>query len=218
MDTQGTGLRTLRTLMAVFSIAVLIVAAACNSKGGDGTGTGAGEEQAEGGGGGGGGGGEAAVAFSLASGFGAVTQSGQAGGNVDASTHGDACAGYVGSNPDYAVTVTGTVNAVFTAVSDVDTTLVITGPGGPYCDDDSGGDMNPMVQGEFAAGTYNVYVGTYSEDEASSYTLTVTEVVQAPPTPTPPTTAPTPTEPAPTEQAPTEPAPAETGATQQAPP
>lgn len=58
-----------------------------------------------------------------------------------------------------------------------DTTLVIRGPDGTYrCDDDSGGSLNPLVAGAFASGTYQVYVGTFTNTESPPFTIGFSEL------------------------------------------
>ena len=174
-------------LWAIVGIAALLWTAACDSGGEDGT-EGSGEESTEGGGattepsGGGG------QAIALAAGFTAITQAGTAGGNQDASElyPDSVCLGTVASSADHVVTVAGDVGVAINVTADEDTTLVITGPGGPYCNDDLEG-LNPGWQGTLAAGEYQVFVGTYDADEGGvPYTLVASpweEPVVEPPVP-----------------------------------
>ncbi len=79
-------------------------------------------------------------------------------------THGSGCfAGYLPSEPQLTFTVeTPTeARAVATSVGN-DLTMVIVGPGGPYCNDDFDG-LNPGFQQTWQPGEYTAYVGTYSE-------------------------------------------------------
>ena len=65
--------------------------------------------------------------------------------------------------------------------SEGDTTLVIQAPDGSYrCDDDTE-DMNPLVEGAFAPGTYKIWVGSYNEGEPSPYTLGISELANVVP-------------------------------------
>ena len=172
-------------LLATLGIACILLTAAC--KKGDGTeGTGEGQSggtQVTGG-----------QTFALSGDFATVTQEGLSGGTTDAMAHSPECVGMIAENPDHIATVEGTVNAKFAVTAEADTTLVILGPGGPYCNDDGDEGLNPDLTAELAAGEYQVFVGNYdSEEGAVAYTLTVTHVAPAaPPTPvTPPTTVPT---------------------------
>lgn len=176
---------------ALVGIAALLWTAACDS-GGEDTTEGSGEESTEGGGtttqpvGGGG------QTFTLAAGFTAVTQAGTAGGNQNAmDLYPDTdCLGTVASSADHVITVEGDVGVAINITADEDTTLVITGPGGPYCNDDFDG-LNPGWQGTLAAGEYQVFVGTYNADEggvpytlvASPWAEPVPEPVVEPPVP-----------------------------------
>lgn len=160
-------------LLTVLLAAAVMSAAGCD-KGGDGEGTGTGA-----GAGGGGGtttppvrmGGES---FSLAAGFTPLALAGRSGGSTDASTRGPDCVGNIGASADHTMTVTGSVAATLSVVAEADTTLVVLGPGGPYCNDDTNA-LNPAVTATFAAGTYEVFIGNYSSDEGpTAYTLAVT--------------------------------------------
>lgn len=52
--------------------------------------------------------------------------------------------------------------------------MVIEGPQGTWCNNDFEG-LNPGIKDAFPAGTYQVFIGTYSPDMAQ-YTLRVTEL------------------------------------------
>jgi hypothetical protein len=55
-----------------------------------------------------------------------------------------------------------------------DTTLVVEGPIGWWCVDDTNG-LNPALFGQWAPGNYRVFVGTYSPGESLAYTIAITE-------------------------------------------
>jgi hypothetical protein len=119
----------------------------------------------------GGGGGGAPV--SLGPGFtpDPTTVTGQAGGVVDASSFGSGCLGHIGSSPNHVLTVTGPIPYLrIVAAAGEDITLVVRRPDGTYlCNDDTEG-LNPMVEGQFVPGNYDVYVGSYSsEGQFASY-------------------------------------------------
>jgi hypothetical protein len=101
-----------------------------------------------------------------------------AGGTVQASSAAGDCVGIVAVAPDVQVDYrAGDYNLTFRATAYGDTTLLINGPDGQwYCDDDSGGDQNPMLTFyEPQSGIYDVWVGVY-EGETQSAELFITEL------------------------------------------
>ncbi|MGD9739211.1 MAG: hypothetical protein AB7O56_13170 [Bauldia sp.] len=145
-----------------------------------------------------------------------------AGGDIDAGTANLAtgCAGFIAAAPDYRVQYTPGEYMLSFAVASAagaDTTLVINGPDGAwYCDDDSWGELSPLVSfDQPLAGQYDVWIGVYgaaastaeatlflSEGDPATFptpteALTAAPAAPATPEPTPaPTPAPAP-EPAP---------------------
>jgi hypothetical protein len=82
----------------------------------------------------------------------------------------DNCRGYADVAPDINIYVnSGDVTHIemgFNAyTSGADTTLIVRAPNGDwYCDDDSGGDLNPYLNLRVdQSGKYDVWVGSYSE-------------------------------------------------------
>lgn len=68
------------------------------------------------------------------------------------------------------------------ARGDADLTLVVRSPGGMMrCNDDSDG-LNPVVEGAFEPGVYEVYVGLYSAGTATPYDLGVSTNASIQPT------------------------------------
>ncbi len=113
------------------------------------------------------------------------TARGQAGGPVQARTmvtDGTDCRGWLPSAPQVNLVLTTDFrNLRIMSHSAQDTTLVIRGPDGRYhCSDDDEG-LNPIVSGAFAAGTYSVYVGTYSQGTPASFVLGVSELMSVTP-------------------------------------
>lgn len=89
------------------------------------------------------------------------------GGQTDAS-YISGCRGYIATNPDVRIVYSaGGYPLTIWAEAQGDTTLVINAPDGRwYCDDDSGGNLNPMLR--FAnpmSGRYEVWVGTYGSTD-----------------------------------------------------
>lgn len=98
-----------------------------------------------------------------------------AGGTVAASQYGSDCAGTIASTPDHVLQL-GAFNYLKVSVESAsDTTLAIYGEpyGRWFCNDDSEG-LNPVIAGSWAAGTYYVYVGSFSG--TPSYNLVITEI------------------------------------------
>lgn len=90
-----------------------------------------------------------------------------AGGPVAAEMAADqSCRGYVSQAPDFALDFqAGSLPLFISAVSDADTTLVVSDPAGNWlCNDDGAGDFNPGLHIQPAqSGVYHVWVGTYLE-------------------------------------------------------
>lgn len=106
-----------------------------------------------------------------------VTRAGRAGGTTDAQTLGTgpmgACVGWVAPSPNYQMTLTAPFDYLELAVtSSGDTTLVIQGPVGYWCNDDSNG-LNPALFGRWAEGDYRIWVGTFSPGPMPEFTMTL---------------------------------------------
>ena len=93
-----------------------------------------------------------------------------AGGPAEAERFGTSCVGHVAEAPDFALDWAGGSDLSIVVVSDADTTLVVIGPDGQvWCDDDSGGDVNPGVRLNGApAGRYQIWVGSYAAENAAA--------------------------------------------------
>lgn len=102
---------------------------------------------------------------------------GQSGGQMDVRTTFSQCRGWIASDrPDHVITLTQPFNYLrIEGNASDDTTLVMQGPAGTLCDDDSAGNRNPRLEGTWPAGTYNVWVGSYNEGRFSRYQLQLTE-------------------------------------------
>jgi len=101
-----------------------------------------------------------------------------AGGDVDASTVGDNCRGYVTSAPGFRVQYqAGDFPLVFSVESDADTTLVIADPDGNwFCNDDANGTLDPEIVIDAPVnGQYDIWVGTFGEGVSPPATLHITE-------------------------------------------
>lgn len=85
------------------------------------------------------------------------------------------CRGFFREQPNHVMFVTSPQQfmRVF-AVSAADSTLVIRRPDGTVVCNDDTYNLNPSVEGGFQPGMYQIWVGTYRENESRPYQLTVT--------------------------------------------
>lgn len=126
---------------------------------------------------------------------------GQSGGPIQASTLGPSCRGTISGPPSHVVNArTGFPNLRFVVSARSDTTLVVRYPDGRVvCDDDSGGSLNPLVEGPTGPGQILVWVGTYGSGGSIPYIMGITTIpglrhdqlssgvaVALPPAPAPP--------------------------------
>jgi len=87
------------------------------------------------------------------------------------------CVGYVDLQPNHRMTLTSFFNDLRLEVqSPADTTLVVKGPGGSWCNDDAGGSKNPAIAGQWQPGIYSIWVGSYENNEYHPYILKITPV------------------------------------------
>lgn len=101
-----------------------------------------------------------------------------AGGRTPASNVGS-CAGWIASAPDFRLNYSaGGFPLTIFAVAGQDSTLVINAPNGRwYCDDDSGGNLNPSITWSSPmSGQYDIWVGTYAQGTNFSAQLGITEL------------------------------------------
>ena len=116
--------------------------------------------------------------FSIGAGFtpDPQTGTGTTGGARDAAqAFGGPCSGSVDTTPDHVITVTSAVNLKLYTTSTTDSTLVLRGPSGTFCDDDSRGELDAEINALLRPGRYEVYVGHLGQ--TGQYTLTLTENV-----------------------------------------
>lgn len=86
------------------------------------------------------------------------------------------CVGFVDTSPDHVMTLTNDFDFLSVEVqSSEDTTLIVRGPGGAWCNDDISG-KNPGIAGEWLAGTYEIWIGSYQRDKYYPYVLRLTQV------------------------------------------
>lgn len=103
----------------------------------------------------------------------------QAGGSIDVSSTLDNCSGFITNAPDLRLhwDGNGSLDLVVSAISNADTTLVINGPNGTwFCDDDSGDGANPSVTLSSVSGQYDIWIGTFSDEQPRSAVVAISEI------------------------------------------
>jgi len=88
------------------------------------------------------------------------------------------CNGFVDETPDHTLTLTSKFDYLRLLVqSPEDTTIIIKGPGGTWCNDDFNGKNSGLV-GEWLPGTYQIWVGSYEKGKYLPYTLQITKEIK----------------------------------------
>jgi hypothetical protein len=83
------------------------------------------------------------------------------------------CKGFMDEAPDHTLKLLSKFEYLKLVVnSPADTTMIIKGPGGTWCNDDFD-DKNPGVVGEWLRGTYQIWIGSYKENDSLPYTLKI---------------------------------------------
>lgn len=102
------------------------------------------------------------------------------GGSHRASEVRNGCAGWVASAPDFQLSFAGDMlPLIISAASDSDTTLLVNDPNGNWhCNDDGGNaGWNPALTfNNPASGTYDIWIGSYSQGDAANVTLSISEL------------------------------------------
>lgn len=119
-----------------------------------------------------------------------IIMAGTAGGPSDASTMGGAavsgyCVGVIPTTPQHVLEITAPISHLRVVVDAFtpgtggsnDTTLFVRVPGGNiWCDDDGGGELQPMVEGAVSPGRVEIFVGAYSSSGVGArYKIAFTE-------------------------------------------
>jgi hypothetical protein len=83
------------------------------------------------------------------------------------------CIGYIDEQPDHRMVLTEPFNFLSLQIqSPENTTLVVRGPGGSWCNDDYV-DMNPALAGQWLSGTYEIWVGSYNRNAYHPYIIRI---------------------------------------------
>lgn len=102
---------------------------------------------------------------------------GRAGGAIGAQgIHGQGtCRGFFVGPPSHVMLLTQPRDFLrMYVMAAADTTLIVRRPDGQVLCNDDTYQSNPAIEGAFPAGLYQVWIGTYRENEASPYALTIT--------------------------------------------
>ena len=85
------------------------------------------------------------------------------------------CVGYMAEPPAHILELKAFFKYLaVSARSQEDTTIVVKGPGGIWCNDDYDG-KNAGVSGQWLPGTYQIWVGSFKKGNSLPYTLRLTE-------------------------------------------
>lgn len=85
------------------------------------------------------------------------------------------CNGFIDAQPDHTIVLTQFFNYLsFQVQSPEDTTIIVRGPGGTWCNDDYSG-KNPGIAGQWLSGTYEVWVGSFDQNTYHPYVIRVSE-------------------------------------------
>ncbi len=86
------------------------------------------------------------------------------------------CVGFTNEQPAHTLVLTSFFNYLSLQVkSPEDTTLLIRGPGGTWCNDDFDG-KNPGIAGQWLPGKYSIWVGSFNSNIYPPYIINITEV------------------------------------------
>ncbi len=86
------------------------------------------------------------------------------------------CTGFVDRQPDHLLTLTEFFDYLDVQVySPEDTTLVVRGPGGTWCNDDIV-ERNPGIAGQWLPGRYEIWVGSYEQHAYHPYIIRLSQV------------------------------------------
>ena len=85
------------------------------------------------------------------------------------------CIGFIDEKPDHRLVLRAFFDYLSIQVkSSEDTTLVIRGPGGTWCNDDYEG-KNPGIVGQWLSGNYEIWVGSYQRHQYAPYIIRISQ-------------------------------------------
>ena len=84
------------------------------------------------------------------------------------------CDGYVNQQPNHLLKLESFGEFLRLEVaSQADTTILVKGPGGVWCNDDAD-TTNPVIEGQWQPGLYQVWVGSYQANSKNDYQIKIT--------------------------------------------
>ncbi len=101
-----------------------------------------------------------------------------AGGGINVGANINGCSGWVANAPDFRLFYSsGGYPLTIGAIANQDSTIVVNAPDGSwYCDDDSGGNLDPMVSfSNPTTGQYDIWVGTYQSGVTFAAQVVISE-------------------------------------------
>ncbi len=83
------------------------------------------------------------------------------------------CDGFVNRQPNHTLTLKKFFDFLKIEVDSlVDTTIVVQGPGGIWCNDDTN-NTNPAIEGQWQPGVYKIWIGSYQENATDNYRIRI---------------------------------------------
>lgn len=86
------------------------------------------------------------------------------------------CDGFTSRQPNHILKLDSFLEFLRLEVeSPADTTIIVQGAGGVWCNDDSH-NTNPVIEGEWQSGLYKVWVGSYQAKSKDNYRIKITGI------------------------------------------
>ena len=84
------------------------------------------------------------------------------------------CDGFASQKPNHILKIDTFFDYLRLEVeSSADTTILVKGAGGVWCNDDAG-SANPVIEGQWQPGVYQIWVGSYQADASDRYKIKIT--------------------------------------------
>lgn len=84
------------------------------------------------------------------------------------------CNGFVNKKPNHILVLSNFFEFLKIEInSNSDTSIIIEGPGGVWCNDDFYG-INPVIEGQWQPGNYKIWIGSYQKNSDRNYQMKIT--------------------------------------------